>query len=80
MLNSLNVVVEPVLSHSKDTAMARSHRELRPETGKTDICLWNHMARQVTLPKQTKVGEIKSAGVNPMLLVLKPTGLKGNKG
>ena len=55
--NSLNVVVEPVFGYSKYITMARSHGELRPETGKIDICLQNHSARKVTLPKQTYNGK-----------------------
>ena len=50
-LNSFNNVVGPVFGYSKHIAMARSYGELRPETGMIDICLWNHSARQVTLPK-----------------------------
>ena len=79
-LNSLNVVVEPVFSYSEHTSMARSQGELRLETGKIDICLWNHSARQMTLPKQTTVGEITSACVNLMLLVPKPNVSKVAKG
>ena len=40
--NSLNVVVVPVFGYSKHIATARAYGELRPETGKSDICLQNH--------------------------------------
>ena len=52
-------------------ATARSYGELRPEKYKTDICLWNHSGRQMTLPKQSTVGEITLVGVKQTSLVLK---------
>ena len=79
-LNSLSVVVEPAFGYSEHIAIARSYEELRPGTGKIDICLWNHRARQATLPKQSTVGEITSADVSQALLGQKPTGLKENQG
>ena len=74
--NSLNIFVEPGFGYSEHIAMARSYGELRPEMGKIDICPQNHSTRQVTLPKQTTVGEIMSADVSPGLLAEKPSGLK----
>ena len=38
-LKSLSVVVEPVFGYSEHIATARSYGELRPGTGKFDICL-----------------------------------------
>ena len=78
-LDSLNVVVEPVFGYSKYIAMARSYGELRPGTGKINICLWNYSARLVAFPKQTTVGGITSADVHPTMLVQKPTELKGRQ-
>ena len=82
-LNSLNAVVEQVFHYSEHTATAGSYGELRQETGRIDICLQNsarQVTRQITLPKQTTVGEIMSAGVIPTLLVPKTTRLEGSKG
>ena len=53
--------------------MARCHGILKPGRGKIDDCLRNHSAKQITLPKQTIVGEIATANVIPSLLALKPT-------
>ena len=78
--NSLSVIVEPIFGYSEHIAMARTYGELRPGTGKIDICLQNHSAWQVTLPKQTTVEEIMCNDISPALLAEKPTGLKGSKG
>ena len=75
----MNVVVEPVFGYSKHIATARSYGELRPETGKINICLWNHNAKQVTLPKQTTVGDIKPADVFSAMLAQMPAELVGSK-
>ena len=78
-LNSLSVV-EPIFGYSEHIATSRLYGELRSGKGKIDICLWNHSARQVTLPKQTTVGEITSVGVIPAQLAQKPTGLEEGQG
>ena len=75
----LSVVVEPVTGYSEHIAMARSYGELKPGKGKIDVCLRNHSARQVTLPKQTTMGEITPANMISALLDQKPTGHKGDK-
>ena len=77
--NSLSVIVEPIVGYSEHIATARTYGELRPGTGKIDICPWNCSARQVTLPKQATVGEVTSTDESPALLAQKPTGLEGNK-
>ena len=59
--------------------MAISYWELRPGTGNINICLLNHSTRQMTLPKQTTVGEIASAEVGPTLLPQKPTEVEESK-
>ena len=78
--NSLTVIVEPIFGYSEYIATARTYGESRLGMGKIDICLQSHSAWQVTLPKQTAVGEIMSAGVSPVLLAQKPIRLKGSKG
>ena len=45
-----------------------------------NVCLRNHTAKQITLPKQTVVGEIAAANVIPSLLALKPTEDESDKG
>ena len=62
---SLSIIGEPIIGYSEHIAMARSYGELGPGKGKIDICLRNHSARQVTLPKQTTVGEIVPANMIP---------------
>ena len=54
-------------------SITRSYGVLKPGAGKIDACLWNHSTKQVTVPKQTAVGEITAANAIPALLVLKPT-------
>ena len=76
----VNVVVEPVIGYSDHIAMARSYGILKPGRGKIDVCLRNHSAKQITLPKWTAMGEITAAYVILALLVLKPTGNKSGKG
>ena len=75
----MSVVVEPVTGHSEHIAMAISYEELRPEKGKINICLKNHSARQVTLPRQTTVGESMPANMIPALSNQKPTGFEEHK-
>ena len=41
--------------------------------GKINVCLRNHSAKQITLPKQTTVGEIAAANAILSLLAPKPT-------
>ena len=53
--------------------------KLRQGKGKINICHRNHSARQVTLPKQTTVGEITPANMIPALLDQNPTGLEEDK-
>ena len=69
----VNVVVKPVTGYSDHIATARSYRILKPRRDKIHVCLRNHSAKQITLPKQTGVGEITAANVIPALLALKPT-------
>ena len=48
----LNVIVEPFTGYLEHIAMARSYEVLKPGRGKIDVCLRNHSAKQITLPKQ----------------------------
>ena len=73
----LSVVVEPVTGYSEHIATARIYGILKLGTGKIDISLRNNSARQVTLPKQTTLGEIMSANMIPALLDQNPTGYGG---
>ena len=57
----LNVVVEPVAGYSEHIAMTRSYGALKAGKGKIDVCLRNHSAKQVILPKWTIVEEIAAA-------------------
>ena len=59
----MNVVVKPVMEYLDHIAMARSYGVLKPGRGKIDVCLRNHSSKQITLPKQTAVGEITAANV-----------------
>ena len=70
----LNVTVEPVTGYSKQTSKARSYGVLKPQRGKIDVCLRNHSAKKITLPKQTAVGKITTANIIPALLMQEPTG------
>ena len=54
--------------------MATLYWVLKPEKGKIDVFLRNHNVKQVTLPKQTTVGEIIVTNIIPALLVPQPTG------
>ena len=78
-LKCLSVVVESIAAHSEDIAMARLYGVLTPRKGITDVCLRNHSAKQVILPKQTAVGEITAANIIPALVVPKPTGQETGK-
>ena len=73
----LSVVVERVTGYSKHIAMARLYGVIKPGKGQIDVCLRNHSARQVILPKQTAVGEITPVDMIPALLDQKPTGHGG---
>ena len=70
----LSVVVKPVAVYSEHIAMARLYGVLKPGKGKIDVCHRNHSEKQVTLPKQTAVGEIAAVNIIPALLVPKLTG------
>ena len=61
-------------------ATARSYGVLRPGRGKINVCLRNHSVKQITLPKQTAVGEITAANIILALLTPKPTGNEAGKG
>ena len=76
----LNVVDDPVMGYSEQTAMARSYGVLKPGRGKIDVCLRNHSAKQITFQKQTAVGEVKAANIILGLLALKQTGHEPVKG
>ena len=73
-LKCLNVIVEPVIGYSKHIAMTRSYWVLKPGRSKIDVCLRNHSAKQITLPKRTAVEEITAANFIPALLMPKPIG------
>ena len=68
----VNVIVKPILGYVDHIAMARSYGVLRPGVGKVNVCLRNHSAKQITLPKQTAVGEIAVANAILSLLALRP--------
>ena len=53
----INEVVEPVMGYSDHIATPRYYGVLKPGRGKIDFCLRNHSAKQITLPKETAVGE-----------------------
>ena len=53
---------------------------LKPRRGKIDVCLRNHSAKHIILPKWTAVEEIAAANIIPALLVPKPTGHELGKG
>ena len=57
----MNVVIKPIMGYSDHIATARSYGIFRPGVGLINICLRNHSAEQITLPKQTAVGEISVA-------------------
>ena len=47
----LIVVVDPVPGYLEYNATARSYGELKLGRGKIDVCLSNHSAKQIILPK-----------------------------
>ena len=69
----MNVAVKSIAAYSDHITMARYYGVLRPGVGKINVCLRNQSAKQVTLPKQTAVGEIAVANAIPSLLTLEPT-------
>ena len=69
----MNGIVEAIISYLDHAATARSYSVLRPGVDKVNMCLRNHSAKQITLPKQTAVGEVAVANASPSLLALKPT-------
>ena len=60
-------------------AMAISYWVLKQRRGKIDVCLRNDSAKQITLPKQTAVGETAAANIILALLAPKPTGNETGK-
>ena len=64
-----NVVVEPVMGYSKHIAMARYYGVLKPGRGTIDVCLMNNIAKLITLPKWTVMGEIIAANIALVVLV-----------
>ena len=76
----MNVVVKPVMGYFDHIATARSCGVLKPGRGKVDVCLRNHSAKQITLPKQTTVGEIAATNIILTLLAPKPTWHESGKG
>ena len=75
----LTIVVEPVTGYSEHIAMTQTYGILKPGTGKINVCLRNHSARQVTLPRQTTVEEIAPADIVPAPLDQKSTGHGGKR-
>ena len=69
-----NAIVKPVTGYLEHIAMARLYGVLKPGRGKIDVCLRNHSVKQITLPKETAVGELAAANIIPALLAPKPTG------
>ena len=70
----MNVVVKPVTGYIWTTLpQPDPYRVLRPGRGKINVCHRNYSAKQITLPKQTAVGEITAANVIPSLFALKLT-------
>ena len=67
----MNVVVEPVMGYLNHNATARSDGVLRQKRSITDVCLQNHSAKQITMQKQTAVGESTAANVILALVALK---------
>ena len=51
----MNVVVKPIMGYLDHIAMARCYDILRHRVGKINVCLRNHSAKQITLPKWTAV-------------------------
>ena len=76
----LIAVVEPVMGYSEHNTTARSDEVLKPGRSKIDVCLRNHSTKQITLPKQTAVGEITAANIILVLLAPKPKGHETDKG
>ena len=70
----MKVVVKPVMGYWNHIAMARSYGVLNQGEPKIDVFLRNHSAKQITLPKQTVVGEITAANIITVLLVQRPMG------
>ena len=76
----MNVVFQPFTGYLDHVAIARSYGVLKLERCKIDVCLRNHSAKQITLLKQTAVGEITASNVIPTLLALRPTEHESGKG
>ena len=68
------VAAELVMGYSENTILAKSYGVLKLGRGKIDLCLRNHSAMQIVLPKQTAVREITAANLILALLALKPIG------
>ena len=71
----MNVVVEPVIGYLDHIGTGRSYGVLKPGRDKIDVCLRNHNAKQITLPKETAMGEITAANIIPALLVQSQQGM-----
>ena len=69
----MTVIVEPVVGYSDHVATARFYGVLRPWVSKVEVCLWNHCAKQITVPQQITMGEIAAANAILALLVPTPT-------
>ena len=76
----MSLVVEPATGYLDHIATARSYGVLKPGRGKIDVHLRNHSTKQITLPKQTAMGEITAPNGILGLLALKPTGDESGKG
>ena len=70
----LNVIVKSVTGYSEHITTARFYGALKPGCDNTDVCLRNHSAKQINLPKWAPVGEIAAANIISALLALKLTG------
>ena len=76
----MNVDVKPVMGYLDHLVMARPYKILKPGRAKSNVCLRNHNAKQITLPKWPAVGEIEAENVIPALLATRPTGNESAKG
>ena len=76
----MNIVVVPVTGHLDHLITAQSYGVLRPGRGKINVCLRNHSAKQITLPKWTGVRQITAANVIPSLSAPKPIEDESDRG
>ena len=75
----MNVVGKPVMGYLHHVTMARSYGVLKPGRCKINVCLRNHSAKQIPLPKWTAEREIIAANIILALLEPKPTGHESGK-